>query len=197
MNIAIKSNSGTQEVGLNSLLLGQRIIYLTGEVNDAMALNFAQQATYMNAQDAQAPIKVFIDSCGGSVQDGLTIYDIIQSSPAPMTLYCLGKAYSMGAVLFASGRHGRYVLPHSRIMIHEPLLQSGVGGKTSSIQTMAESMLRTKRQLAEIIAEHTGQPLKKLDKMLKEDTFFDAQEAVDFGLADGIQGLDEMMGGRA
>lgn len=198
MNVAIKSNSGMHEVGLNALLLGQRVIYLTGEVNEAMALNFAQQAAYMNSEDDKAPIKVFIDSNGGSVQDGLTIYDIIQGSPAPMKLYCMGKAYSMAAVLFASGQHGRYMMPHSQLMIHEPLIQTGVAGKTSSIQTVAESMLRTKKQLAEILAQHTKQPLGKLEKVMKEDTFFTAQQAVEFGLAEGVKGFgDMMMGGRA
>ena len=198
MNVAIKSNSGMHEVGLNALLLGQRVIYLTGEVNEAMALNFAQQAAYMNSEDDKAPIKVFIDSNGGSVQDGLTIYDIIQGSPAPMKLYCMGKAYSMAAVLFASGQHGRYMMPHSQLMIHEPLIQTGVAGKTSSIQTVAESMLRTKKQLAEILAQHTKQPLGKLEKVMQEDTFVTAQQAGEFGLADGVKGFgDMMMGGRA
>jgi ATP-dependent Clp protease protease subunit len=126
----------------------------------------------------------------------MVIYDAIQSSPVPVEVYCVGKAYSMGAVLLACGKKGkRYLLPHSRVMIHEPLIPYGVGGKTSSIQTISESLLKAKRSMEEILAKHTGKTADEIAEATKTDHYFSAEEAVEFGLADGIMGLDEMMKG--
>ena len=190
-----RTNSGSQEFSVNAILLNKRCILLEGEVTDEMAARFTWQVLYLTDADEGKPIRVFISSNGGSIEASMAIYDVVQTSKAPIEMYCLGKAYSMAAVIFASGLHGRYMLPHSRLMLHEPLIQSGIGGKTSSIQSVASDMLRTKKQLEEILVKHTGQTLRKLDKVMKEDTFFTAEEAVAFGLADGIKGISEMMGG--
>ena len=193
MNTITRSNQGVQEVSIEAMARSLRRSYLFGEVTDEIAMNFAKEVAYFQQEDSGKPVKVFINSPGGSVEAGMFIYDIIQTAGVSIKLYCLGKAYSMAAIIFACSKHGRYLLPHSKIMIHEPLIQSGIGGKTSSVQTLANDMLRTKASLAEVLQEHTGQPAEKLEEVMKDDTFFTAQEAVDFGLADGIKGFAEMM----
>ena len=195
MNTIIRTNQGVQEISVEAWARSLRRCFLFGEVTDDMAMAFAKEIARFQAEDPSEPAKVFINSPGGSVGAGMLIYDIIQTAGVPIEMYCLGKAYSMGAIIFACGKNGRYMLPHSKVMIHEPLIQSGIGGKTSSVQTLANDMLRTKASLAEVLQKHTGQSAEKLEEVMKNDTFFTAQEAVDFGLADGVKGFDEMMNG--
>lgn len=195
MNTIIRTNQGVQEISVEAWARSLRRCFLFGEVTDDMAMAFAKEIARFQAEDPSEPVKVFINSPGGSVGAGMLIYDIIQTASVPIEMYCLGKAYSMGAIIFACGKNGRYMLPHSKVMIHEPLIQSGIGGKTSSVQTLASDMLRTKASLAEVLQKHTGQSAEKLEDVMKNDTFFTAQEAVDFGLADGVKGFDEMMNG--
>lgn len=194
MNIVVRDNSGTKELSLAGVLSGERIIYLNGQIDYGMAVEFAQKITWFSNDDPTKPVKVFITSDGGMVEAGMMIYDIIRGSSLPIKLYCLGKAYSMAAVIFASGRNGRYILEHSRVMIHEPLIAGGLGGKTSSIQQTAENMMATKKMLDGLIAGHTGQPLETVEGLTKEDKFFTAQEAVEFGMADAVLSFAEMIG---
>ena len=193
MQTAIKSVNGYQAMPIEALLNHQRVIYVNGEINEQAAMNVVKQVTYLVIEDAVKPIKLFVNSCGGAIDAGMVIYDILQASPAPIQVYCTGKAYSMAAVLLCCGQHGRYILPHSKVMIHEPLISTGVGGKTSSIQTIAESMMKTKEEMVAILAKHTGQPLEKLYEVTKTDTFFSADEAVAFGLADKVVDFAEMV----
>ena len=193
MQTVIKSVNGYQAMPIEALLNHQRVIYVNGEINEQAAMNVVQQMTYLVMEDSVRPIKLFINSCGGEIDSGMVIYDILQGSPAPIQVYCTGRAYSMAAVLLCCGRHGRYILPHSKVMIHEPLISTGVGGKTSSIQTIAESMMKTKEEMVAILAKHTGQPLEKLYEVTKTDTFFSADEAVAFGLADKVVDFAEMV----
>ena len=191
--IAIKNARGIQQVELSALLGQQRIVYVCGEITEETAVSFIQQITYLNCEDAVSPIKVCINSSGGCINSGMLMYDVIQSSKAPIRLYCIGKAYSMAAVLLACGKKGsRYLLPHSRVMIHEPLIQYGVSGKSSSIQTVSESLMKTKRELEAILAKHTGKTPEEIAENTKTDHFFDAEEAVQFGLADEIREFDDM-----
>ena len=193
MQTAIKSVNGYQAMPIEALLNHQRVIYVNGEINEQAAINVVQQMTYLVMEDSVRPIKLFINSCGGAIDAGMVIYDILQACPAPIQVYCTGKAYSMAAVLLCCGQHGRYILPHSKVMIHEPLISTGVGGKTSSIQTIAESMMKTKEEMVAILAKHTGQPLEKLYEVTKTDTFFSADEAVAFGLVDKVVDFAEMV----
>jgi len=193
METVLKSASGYQTVSIEAILNSKRVIFINGSIDDEMAMTVVQQATYLAQEDSSKPIKMLINSCGGEIDAGMVIYDILQSCPAPIKVYCTGKAYSMGATLLCCGKHGRYLLPHSRVMIHEPLAFSGVGGKTSSIQTMAESMLKVKDEMIAILAKHTGQPIEKLNEMTKTDTFFSADEAVEFGLADKVVDFAEVL----
>ena len=193
MQTAIKSVNGYQAMPIEALLNHQRVIYVNGEINEQVAMNVVKQVTYLVIEDSVKPIKLFVNSCGGAIDAGMVIYDILQASPAPIQVYCTGKAYSMAAVLLCCGQHGRYILPHSKVMIHEPLISTGVGGKTSSIQTIAESMMKTKEEMVAILAKHTGQPLEKLYEVTKTDTFFSADEAVAVGLADKVVDFAEMV----
>lgn len=191
--IAIKSSHGIQTVPITALLMQKRIVYLSGDITHDAAVEFSQQVIYFNFDDETVPIKVFIDSPGGEIAAGMAIYDVVQGSRAPIQFYCVGRAYSMAAVLLASGRHGRYLLPHSRVMIHEPLIPYGVGGKSSSVQTISEALLKTKQQMEALLAKHTGRTEAEIAENTKTDRFFDADEAVAFGLVDGVKRFDEMM----
>ena len=192
--IAVKNVNGVQTMPVDALLGQRRIVYVCGEITDAMAIEFVQQIMYLNYEDDVMPIKVFINSGGGEINSGMMMYDVIQKSRAPVQLYCIGKAYSMAAVLLACGKKGnRYLLPHSKVMIHEPLIPYGVGGKSSSVQTISESLLKTKREMEELLAKHTGKTAEEIAENTKTDHFFEAEEAVSFGMADAIKEFDEMM----
>lgn len=196
MQTVVWNSSGTSEIGIDAFLRGKRNILLRGEINETSAMDFMDQVMYHTLSDEKTPVKVFINSEGGSIDAGLVIYDIIQSTKLPMNLYCVGMAYSMAAVIMASGKKGnRFILPHSKMMIHEPLIPYGVGGKSSSIKTISENLLKAKSQIEKILSKHTGQSLKKLASLTKNDCYFNAEEAVKFGLADGIMGIDEMIFG--
>lgn len=194
MQTIYKDINGTHELSLEAMLRGSRVIFLHGEITAESAQDFARQMFYFAMDDASAPVKVFIDSPGGEIDAGLVIYDILQSSPVPIELDCIGHAYSMAGILFASGQHGRYLLPHSKVMLHEPLIPYGVGGKTSSVQSIANALVHTKTEMEKLIAKHTGQTPEKIADVTRTDCFFTAKEAVDFGIADGIHGFDEMLG---
>lgn len=193
METVIKSVSGYQTVSVEALLNSKRTITINGEINDESAMAVVKQVAHLAQEDSSRNIKIFINSCGGDIDSGMVIYDVLQSCPAPIQVYCIGKAYSMAAILLCCGKDGRYILPHSKVMIHEPRVFSGIGGKTSSIQTMADSMMRVKEDMIAILVKHTGQPREKLDEMTKTDTYFSAEEAVAFGLADKVVDFAEVL----
>ena len=193
MQTIVKSVNGIQEISVEAALHGNRLLYIAGTIDYEAALAFVRQVMYLTQEDAGQPIKLFISSDGGEIDAGMLIYDVLQANAAPIGVYCLGKAYSMAALLLCCGQHGRYLLPHSKVMLHEPLIPYGVGGKSSSIQTISESLLKTKQQLEELLAKHTGQTAAALDEITRTDHFFTAGEAVAFGLADGIKDFNEMM----
>lgn len=185
--------TGTHVFSVEAANREKRIIYLVGEINTEMAQEILEQITYFSYEDRHQPIKIFINSGGGSIMAGLLIYDVIQGSEVPIELYCIEKAYSMAAVLFCSGQHGRYILPHSKVMIHDPRLGEGVGGNTSSIKELSEEMIKMKKDMDTIISKHTNQPLRKVEKVTTKDSFFTAEEAVKFGLADEIRPFAKML----
>ncbi len=193
MRTIVKDSKGINEIEMESSIREKRIIYLSGEITDKAAMAFIQQIMYFTLEDDRQPVKVFINSPGGSIHAGMMIYDAIQTSQLSIEMYCVGMAYSMAAVIFACGRNGRYILPHGSVLLHEPLIPYGVGGKTSSIQTIAEDLMKTKNDMDEILSKHTGQSKEKLDEITKQDCIFKGGEAVEFGLADGIMGLTEML----
>ena len=192
--IQVKSSNGITVMPLETRLMGNRRIFIEGEIGELTACQFVKQIMALNDESTE-PIHVYVNSGGGEVNSGMLMYDAIQSSEAPVRMYCIGKAYSMAAILFTSGQHGRFILPHSKLMLHEPLIPYGVGGKSSSIQTISDSLLRVKREMEELLSKHTGKTIKEISRITKTDHYFTADEAVAFGLADGVKDLSAMMKG--
>lgn len=193
MNEIIRDRNGINLVPIDSRLLSYRRIFITGEINEETASDFVQKVMLMNLEDSEKPIEVLINSGGGEVNAGQLMYDVIQESVAPIKLYCIGKAYSMAAVLFASGKHGRYILPHSKLMLHEPLLGNPVGGNSSSIRSISESLIESKRELNEILSKHTGKSIEEIDQATSYDHYFSPKESIEFGLCDEIVGFDRLL----
>lgn len=193
MNEIIRDRNGINLVPIDSRLLSYRRIFITGEINEEAASDFVQKVMLMNLEDSEKPIEVLINSGGGEVNAGQLMYDVIQESVAPIKLYCIGKAYSMAAVLFASGKHGRYILPHSKLMLHEPLLGNPVGGNSSSIRSISESLIESKRELNEILSKHTGKSIEEIDQATSYDHYFSPKESIEFGLCDEIVGFDRLL----
>ena len=190
----VKSAAGVHLVPIEAMHLDRRRVFIEGHIDMEMACRFADRVMLLCDQSHE-PIDVFINSQGGEVKAGLMLYDIIQSCPAPMRMLCRGTAYSMAALLFASGSHGRFLLPNSELMLHEPLLGSGVQGSASSIKSIADGILTVRAKLNAILARHTGKTAEQIGEATGYDHFFSAQEAVEFGLADGILDFAQMLEG--
>lgn len=194
--VLLRSSSGIQAVAIESKLMGDRRLFITGEINAESAMDFFKQIMLLNQEDDTAPILVFINTPGGEIDNGLLIYDAIVGSKAPVYTFCSGCAYSMGAVLFACGKK-RFLLPHSKLMLHQPLLGGRIGGNASSIKSISDSLLETKAMMNKLLAFHTGKTEEEMDEMTSYDHYFSAEEAVEMGLADGIRSFKEMMEGCA
>ncbi len=195
MNVLIKSSNGITQVSADSKLLSQRKVFIEGEISPETACEFIKKIMVLNEEDSAKPIDVLINSPGGEINSGMLMYDVIQASKAPIRMFCIGRAYSMGAVLFAGGNHGRYMLPHSELMIHEPLLGTRVGGNSSSIKSISDSLWETKKKLNRILAKHTGKSEEEVEKASSYDHYFSPEESKDFGLCDGIVDFNMIMEG--
>ncbi len=195
MNIQVKSSNGITLVPAESRLLSDRKIFIEGEINEKTALEFLKQMMILVKEDKNLPIDVLINSPGGKINSGLMMYDVIQSCEATVRMFCIGGAYSMAAVLFASGKHGRFMLPNSELMLHEPLISNGVSGNASSIQSISESLLATREKMNGILAKHTGKTVEEIEEATRFDHYYSAEESIAFGLADEIAGFEKIMEG--
>lgn len=193
MNILVKSSNGITQVSADSKLLSQRKVFVEGEINAETACEFVKKIMLLNAEDSNKPIDVFINSPGGCINSGMLMYDVIQASKAPIRTWCIGRAYSMGAILLCCSNHGRYILPHGEVMIHEPLLGNRVGGNSSSIKSISESLLETKRKMNQILAKHTGQSELAVEEATSFDHYFNPEESLKFGLVDEIVDFTKLM----
>lgn len=193
MDIQVKSSNGITLVPIESRLMSNRKIFIEGEIDANSACEFIKKVMLLNHEDALKPIDVLINTPGGEINSGLLIYDVIQSSRAPIRMFCIGKAYSMGAILFACGNYGRYMLPHAELMIHEPLLGNRVGGSSSSIKSISDSLLEAKEKLNQILAKHTGKSKKEIEQATSYDHFFNPEESISFGLCDKIIDFDKVV----
>ena len=193
MNVLVKSSSGITQVSADSKLLSQKKVFIEGEISSESACEFIKKILILNEEDTDKPIDVLINSPGGEINSGMAIYDVIQASKAPIRMFCIGRAYSMGAVLFSSGNHGRYMLPHSELMLHEPLLGNRVSGNSSSIQSISESLLETKRRMNQILARHTGKSEEEVEKATSYDHYYSPEESREFGLCDEIVDFNKIM----
>jgi len=177
------SGRGERAYDIYSRLLKDRIIFIGGEIEDDMANLVIAQMLFLQNEDPDADIHMYINSPGGVVTSGLAIYDTMQYITAPVATYCLGQAASMAAVLLAAGaKDKRFVLANSRIMIHQPL--GGARGTATDISIQAEEIIRMRRRLNEILAHHSGQPIEKVEK--DTDRVMGGDEAVEYGLADKL-----------
>ena len=190
LQVLEESSNGFQPVGLFTKHRTNRKLFLYGEVDNAMANEFVAQMLYF--AETGEPVDIYINSCGGSVDAGLVLYDVISACDGkiPLNMYCTGLAASMAAVIFAAGQKGRrYILPNSRCMLHEPLINGGVGGSATSIKKTSDSILETKTKLAEILAKHTGRTVEEINEATSFDNFMTAEEAIKFGLCDEIKNI--------
>ena len=180
-----QTNRGERSYDIFSRLLNDRIVFLSDEVNDVTASLVVAQMLFLEAQDPDKDISFYINSPGGSVTSGMAIYDTMQFIKCDVSTICIGMAASMGAFLLSSGAKGkRIALPHSEIMIHQPL--GGAKGQATDIQIQAEQILRIKRTLNEILASNTGKPLEVIEKDTDRDNYMTAQQALEYGLIDQI-----------
>ncbi len=180
-----QSPRGERAFDIYSRLLKERIIFLGGAVNDEVANLVIAQLLFLEAEDPNRDITLYINSPGGIVTAGLAIYDTIQYIKADVSTLCLGQAASMGALLLAAGAPGkRFTLPNSRILIHQPM--GGFQGQATDIDIHAREILKLRQRLNEILARHTGQPLEKIQADTERDYFMGGQEALEYGLVDEI-----------
>ncbi|WP_457745073.1 ATP-dependent Clp endopeptidase proteolytic subunit ClpP [Sulfurimonas sp.] len=180
-----KSGRGERSYDIFSRLLKDRIIMLSGEVNDAVASTIVAQFLFLEAEDPEKDIYFYINSPGGVVTAGMAIFDTMNYIRPPVATICIGQAASMGAFLLSCGEKGkRYALPHARIMIHQPL--GGAQGQATDIAIQAEEILRMKKELNEILAKNSGQNVKTIEKDTDRDNFMSAAEAKEYGLIDEV-----------
>lgn len=194
-NIIQRTSGGLHVISLDTANFDKRILHIRGEITQDSAFDFAVALQHLNSVSETEPITVLINSPGGSIDAGLLMYDAIQTSPAPVRLVVLGAAYSMAAVLSASGLHGRYILPNSKLMLHEPLLGCPIDGNTSSIKTISDDLLATRDKINIILAKHTGKTKAEIEAVTKHDHYFTAEESVAFGLADKVITFGELVKG--
>lgn len=180
-----QTGRGERSYDIFSRLLNDRIIFLSDEVNDATASLVVAQMLFLEAQDPTKDISFYINSPGGSVTAGMAIYDTMQYIKCDVSTICIGLAASMGAFLLSAGTKGkRIALPHSEIMIHQPL--GGAQGQASDIKIRAELILRTRDMLNKILSENTGKPIEQIEKDTDRDNFMTAQQALEYGIIDRI-----------
>lgn len=180
-----QTNRGERAYDIFSRLLKERIIFVTGQVEDHMASLITAQLLFLEAENPKKEISMYINSPGGVVTSGMAIYDTMQFIRPPVATLCIGQAASMGSLLLAAGEPGmRYALPNARIMVHQP--SGGVQGQASDIERHAKEILDLRDRLNKVYVKHTGQKLAKIEEALERDTFLTADQAKDFGIIDEV-----------
>ncbi|MBC8310368.1 MAG: ATP-dependent Clp protease proteolytic subunit [Planctomycetes bacterium] len=183
--IVASSYQRTREMTLDELMLENRVIFLIGEINQASAARVMMQMLYLEDQKRGQQINLYINSPGGAVDDTLAMYDTMQFISSDVATYCIGRAYSGAAVLLCAGEAGkRHILPHAKVMIHQPY--GGITGQTTDIQIQAEQIIGAKATLNSIISSHTGQTTKTVAADGERDKYFSAAEAKEYGLVDEV-----------
>ena len=180
----------TREMSIDELLLENRVVFLIGAINYSSAARVMMQMLYLENQKRGQNINFYINSPGGAVDDTLAVYDTMQFISSEIETFCIGRAYSGAAVLLCAGQPGkRHILPHAKVMIHQPY--GGVTGQTTDIQIQAEQIIKSKRLLNEIIARHCKQPIEQVAKDSERDKYFSADEAKSYGLVDTVAAFPE------
>jgi ATP-dependent Clp protease protease subunit len=185
MNQAVREYQRQRQMGIGDLLLENRIVFLDGVITDAAANMIVMKLLFLQSENRHQDIHLYVNSPGGSVTATMAIYDTMQFLECDVDTYCVGLAASGGAILVAGGTaKKRFCLPHSKMMIHQPYGE--VGGQVSDIEIQAKDILRTREQLNEILAKHTGQPIDVIAKDTDRDRFLTARESIEYGLVDEI-----------
>ena len=175
----------TREMTIDELLLENRVVFLVGEINHASAARVMMQMLYLENQKRGQDINLYINSPGGAVDDTLALYDTMRFLKSPVSTYCIGRAYSGAAVLLAAGVKGkRFILPHAKVMIHQPY--GGVTGQAEDIRIQAEQIISAKRELNRIIANHSGMSIEQVQNDSERDKYFNAMQAKEYGLVDEV-----------
>lgn len=183
-DILTETSEGVSRHALQDELFKEREVELVGEITAEAVYSLILQLRYLQKTGPKKEITIFINSPGGEVSSGLALYDVMKAVRCPIRTVCVGTAASMAAVLFACGDK-RDMLPHGKVMIHDPLT-AGISGSALTIDSLSKSLMKTRQIIAEVLAEHTGRTLEEIYAYTAKDTYFDAREAVDFGLADRI-----------
>jgi len=180
-----QTSRGERSFDIYSRLLKERVIFLTGQVEDHMANLIVAQMLFLEAENPEKDIYLYINSPGGVITAGMSIYDTMQFIKPDVSTICMGQAASMGAFLLTAGAKGkRFCLPNSRVMIHQPL--GGYQGQATDIEIHAREILKVKARMNELMAQHTGQPLEQIERDTERDRFLSAPEAVEYGLVDSV-----------
>jgi len=180
-----QTNRGERAYDIYSRLLKERIIFMSGPVNDAVSTLITAQLLFLEAENPEKDIAMYINSPGGVVTSGLAIYDTMQYIRPDVQTLCIGQAASMGSLLLCAGAKGkRFSLPHARIMVHQPM--GGFQGQATDIEIHAKEILDTRKRLNEIYVHHTGQPINVIEEALERDNFLSGKDAVDFGIVDEV-----------
>ncbi len=186
-NVIEQTGHGERFYDIFSRLLNDRIIVLSDEVNDATASVVVAQLLFLDSQDSEKDIFLYINSPGGSITSGMAIYDTMQYVKADVSTICVGMAASMAAVLLSGGAKGKRIcLPHSEVLIHQPLIGGGLSGQCTDIKIHSDHMVRTRNMLNGILAENTGKSIEEIERDTERDHYMSAEEAVAYGLADKI-----------
>ncbi len=182
-----QTSRGERAYDIFSRLLRDNIIFIGTPIDDNVANLVIAQLLFLEAEDPERDILLYINSPGGSITAGMAIYDTMQFIRPHVQTYCLGQAASMAAVLLAGGEKGkRYSLPNSRVVIHQPWIQGGLGGQATDIDIHARELLRTRERLNEILAKHTGQPLKRIQEDTERDYIMTAEQSKEYGIIDDV-----------
>lgn len=180
-----ESANGIRLIPIQDEMLQRREIECVGDITQNSVYGLILQLRHLQHEDPGAEITIYINSPGGEVQSGLALYDVMQAVSCPIRTVCVGRAASMAALLFIAG-DTREMLTHARVMIHDPLIAGGIGGSALTVDAVAKDLMKTRQTSAEIIARHSGHSIDEVYEMTAKDTYFDADEAVAWGLADRI-----------
>lgn len=183
--VITKKDGQERHYDIFSLLLSDRIIFVNGMIDDSLANSVVAQLLYLDAENQEKEISLYINSPGGSVSAGLAIYDTIRFVKAPVHTIGLGLAASMGSLLLSSGNR-RSVLPHTKVMMHQPILSGGLGGNETNIKILAEDLTNTRRTLTQIYAKNCNLPEEEIERDIENDRYMDAEEAVKYGICDTV-----------
>ena len=187
-SVIVEECRGSRDTDIITQQFKNGRLFLVGPIDHRMAVDFISAMLVLAEEKKDA--EIIIDSPGGEISAGLMIYDVLRSYKYKITMYCTGLAASMAAFILAAGQKGRrFILPHSQVMIHEPLISSGFGGSATSIEKSAQGILETKAVLNKILAEHTGRSVNEINKATQDDNFMTSEEAVKFGICDEIRSI--------